>query len=248
MSAIDGCRLPSNASKEYSGTKEELQKKYDRIKKISSAIIEKHKRNDALAKEEWEADNKKHHKLEKKAQKILDFLQTHEDRRGAGGEVIQSNVTDNDSGKIKSPQGIIQGYNGITIADSKEQVIIATNAYGSVAEGQFFSQMLEMAEKNMCEVTGKADALKGSVLLGDTAYFSEDNLQVAKKKEIVAVIPDEQYRNRDELLKDGVRREGKERFDARYFKYNSDGDYYTCPNGKILKFRSKVKLRRSEGQ
>jgi hypothetical protein len=184
MSAIDGCRLPSNASKEYSGTKEELQKKYDRIKKISKAIIEKHKQNDALAKEELEADNKKRHKLEKKAQKIWDFLQTHEDRLGAAGEVIQSNVTDNDSGKIKSPQGIIQGYNGIAIADSKEQVIIATNTYGSVAEGQFFSQMLEMAENNMCEVTGKKDALTGSVILGDTAYFSEDNLQTAKKKEI----------------------------------------------------------------
>ena len=99
----------------------------------------------------------------------------------------------------------------------------------------------------MSEVTGKKDALKGSVLLGEAAYFSEDNLQTAKKKEILAVIPDEHYRNRDELLKDGVRREGKERFDARYFKYESEGNYYTCPQGKILKFRSKVKLRRSEG-
>ena len=48
--------------------------------------------------------------------------------------------------------------------------------------------MLDKAEKNMSEVTGKADALKGSVLLGDTAYFSEDNLQMAKKKDLMLVI------------------------------------------------------------
>jgi len=31
MFAIDGCRLPSNASKEWSGTKKELQEKYEKI-------------------------------------------------------------------------------------------------------------------------------------------------------------------------------------------------------------------------
>ena len=47
----------------------------------------------------------------------------HEQRLGAGGEVIQSNVTDNESGKIKSPHGILQGYNGIAIADSKDMEV-----------------------------------------------------------------------------------------------------------------------------
>ena len=34
-----------------------------------------------------------------------------------------------------------------------------------------------------------------------------------------AVIPDNQFRNRDQDLKDGKRREGKEKFDSRYFAY-----------------------------
>ena len=58
MFAIDGCRLPSNASKEWSGTKKELKEKYEKIKKISKAIIEKYQENDSIGKEEQEADER----------------------------------------------------------------------------------------------------------------------------------------------------------------------------------------------
>ena len=185
-------------------------------------------------------------RLEKKAEKILDFLETHEERLGKSGEIIKSNVTDNESGKIKGPHGVIQGYNGIAVADSKNQVIVAANAYGSVSEKQYFPEMLEKTERSMRAIRGE-NPLKGTVMLGDNGYFSEENLQEAKKKEMEAIIPDEQYRNRDEQLKGGGRRKGKERYDARYFKYEKEGNYYICPNGKILSFRGKVKLNRNEG-
>ena len=246
MFAIDGCRLPSNASKEWSGTKKELREKYEKIKRISKTIIEKHRQNDIVGKEECEAEERKLERLEKKAEKILDFLETHEERLGAGGDVIKSNVTDNESGKIKGPHGVIQGYNGIAVADSKNQVIVAANAYGSVSEKQYFPEMLEKTERSMRPIKGE-NPLKGTVMLGDNGYFSEDNLQEAKKKEMEAIIPDEQFRNRDEQLKDSGRRKGKERFDVRHFKYEKKGNYYICPNGKILSFRGKVILNRNEG-
>jgi hypothetical protein len=247
MFAIDGCKLPSNAAKEWSGTKKELQEKYEKIKKLSREIIKKHRQNDSLGVEEKEADKEKLKRLEKKAERILEFLETHEERRGAGGEIIKSNVTDNESGKIKGSHGVIQGYNGIAVADAKNQVIVAAKAYGTVAEGQHFPEMLEKTERNMRLVKGKKKPLKGTVMLGDNAYFTEDNLQAANKKEVEAVIPDEQYRNRDETLKEGHRREGKEKFDIRHFKYVEKGNYYICPNGKKLVFRGKTKLNRSEG-
>jgi transposase len=246
MFAIDGCRLPSNASKEWSGTKAELQEKYEKIKKISRKIIEKHQKNDKIGKDEQDTDNRKLKKLEKKAERILEFLNTHEDRRGSSGEIIQSNVTDNESGKIKGPHGVIQGYNGLAVADSKNQVIVAANAYGTVAEGQYFKEMLNKTERSMRSIIGE-NPLKGTIMLGDNAYFSEENLQAAKSKEMEAIIPDEQYRNRDTEIKDGERRCGKEKFDARHFHYVKKGNYYICPNGKELKFRNKVKLNRNEG-
>ena len=248
MFAIDGCKLPSNASKEWSGTQEELHGKYEKIKKASRKILEKHRLNDKLGTDELAADKRKREKLRKKAERIINFLETHAERTGASGEVVKSNITDNESGKIQSSHGVIQGYNGIAVADSKSQVIVAANAYGTVAEGQFFPELLEMTEKNMMVVKGKEKPLKGKLILADNGYFSEDNLQAAKKKEIEAIIPDEQFRNRDEDIKDGKRRKGKEQFDVRHFKYDKKENYYICPNGKKLEFKSKVKLNRNEGK
>ena len=93
MFAIDGCRLPSNASKEWSGTKKELREKYEKIKNICKELVKKHRENDRLGNEAKEAEWKKLNRLEKKAAKILEFLETHGDRRGAGGEIIKSNIT-----------------------------------------------------------------------------------------------------------------------------------------------------------
>jgi hypothetical protein len=174
-------------------------------------------------------------------------LETHEERIGAGGDAIKSNITDNESGTIKGAHGVIQGYNGIAVTDSKNQVIVAANAYGSVYEGQYFPEMLEETERSMRAVKGEENPLKGTIILADTDYFCEENLQAAKEKEMEAVIPDEQYRNRDKELNEGERREGKERMDARYFEYDEEGNFYTCPNGKELTFRGKVKLNRNEG-
>jgi hypothetical protein len=82
-------------------------------------------------------------------------LETHEERIGAGGDAIKSNITDNESGTIKGPHGVIQGYNGIAVTDSKNQVIVAANAYGSVYEGQYFPEMLEKTERSMRAVKGE---------------------------------------------------------------------------------------------
>ena len=246
MFAIDGCKLPSNASKEWSGTKEELTDRYDKLKETCKKILKKHRMNDRLGSEELAADRRKLEKLRKKADRIAVFLMNNEERLGASGEVVKSNVTDNESGKIKCSDGVIQGYNGMAVADSKNQIIVAANAYGSVAEGQYFPGLLDRTEENMSIVTGKENPLEGTVMLGDNGYFSEDNFHVAAQKGMEAIIPDEQFRNRDKDLKDGKRRCGKERFDTRHFIYNKQGNYYTCPNGKKLMFRTKTKLKRTE--
>jgi hypothetical protein len=44
--AIDGVKLPSNASKEWSGTKEELTHKKEKIERVIRQIIARHKETD----------------------------------------------------------------------------------------------------------------------------------------------------------------------------------------------------------
>jgi hypothetical protein len=143
---------------------------------------------------------------------------------------------------------VIQGYNGIAVADEKNQIVISANAYGTVAEGQFFKEMLEETNINMKRISGKKKPLEGKIILSDTGNFSEENLQKAKSMGMEAVIPDEQFRNREEILKEGERRKGKERYDARHFEYNKKNDTYICPNGKKLLYKRKVTLNRSEGK
>lgn len=46
MFAVDGCKLPSNASKEWSGTKEELAHKKEKMEKAVKDIIAKHREMD----------------------------------------------------------------------------------------------------------------------------------------------------------------------------------------------------------
>jgi transposase len=46
MFAIDGCKLPSNASKEWSGTKKELRTKREKIAKLVGKLIVQHKDDD----------------------------------------------------------------------------------------------------------------------------------------------------------------------------------------------------------
>lgn len=45
--AIDGCKLPSDASKAWSGTHADLRKKSDKLKVAAQKIIEHHQSNDS---------------------------------------------------------------------------------------------------------------------------------------------------------------------------------------------------------
>ena len=47
------------------------------------------------------------------------------------------------------PHGYIQGYNGIAVADSGNQVIIAAEAVGSGPEGNSLPRMLDSLNENM---------------------------------------------------------------------------------------------------
>jgi hypothetical protein len=45
--AIDGCKIPTNASKQWSGTHKELRKKSDKLKQAAEKIIDKHMSSDS---------------------------------------------------------------------------------------------------------------------------------------------------------------------------------------------------------
>jgi len=164
---------------------------------------------------------------------------------------VKSNITDNESSFIKSPHGYIQGYNGIAIVDSVNQVIISAEAIGSGPESGCFPEMLDRLEENMKTVTGKEDPLKKSLVEGDTGFFTEDNLQEAAKRDIDVLIPDPQFRQRDpyftEKKEEKVKKQ-KKKFSSKDFLYNEEEDNLTCPSGKTLEYKYDVELRNNTGR
>jgi len=126
--AIDGCKMPSNASKEWSGKVSELQKRKEKIEDKIKVLVEDHIEKDeeentekgqALASRE-----KQIRRLHQQAEKIEKWLDENEKKIGSNGKELRSNITDNDSTKMYTSHGTVQGYNSQAIVDSKHQVIV----------------------------------------------------------------------------------------------------------------------------
>jgi transposase len=264
MFAIDGCKLPSNASKEWSGKIEELKKKRDKLEKYITRLLSRHQeldKDESVKKkqkpfhktmgDDTERRERSIERLEKKLRKLDTFLETASPKIGISGEEIKSNITDNESAFIQSSHGYIQGYNGIAIADSGNQIIVSAEAIGFGSEGGCFPRMLDNLEENMKLVTGKENPLKKALIAGDTGYFSEDNLQEAAKRKLNVLIPDSQFRQRDPYFADKKKekvKNNKKRFTVEDFKYDEKRDIYICPAGNELEYKCKVTLRNNTGK
>jgi len=261
MFAIDGCKLSSNASKEWSGTIAELTKKRDKLKNYIGRLLSLHQEFDKDTKskklnkrflktmgDSAERRDRSIQKAKKKLKKLNEALEKLEPRKGLSDSEVKSNITDNESALIKTKEGYIQGYNGISIADSANQVIICAEVTGSVAESGKFPQMAQALNESMKELTGKEEPLKKSIMLGDTNYFTEDNLKEADKLGIEVLIPDPQFRQRDPYFAEKKREKvSKKLFGKEDFKYDKVTDTYTCPNGKELKNIGEAVIGKSSG-
>ena len=121
MFAIDGCKLPSNASKEWSGKINDLKKKKTDLEKLLFRILHQHKELDRNAKakeiqepfrktlgEDKERYERHVRRIENKLKKINRFLSVAEPKLGPSSQEVQGNITDNESARIKGPHGYIQ--------------------------------------------------------------------------------------------------------------------------------------------
>ena len=87
MFAIDGCKLPSNASRQWSGTKADFEKKAAKMEKAIDNIIRKHREED-LSKTEAnvkESEDKFVETLSNRISKIREWLKDNDDKPGKTG-------------------------------------------------------------------------------------------------------------------------------------------------------------------
>lgn len=240
--AIDGVKLPSNASKERSGTHEELLHRAERLDKAANKILELHLAHDKQGNEQA-LEPKRQARIEalrKEAARTRDFLASTQSRLNRKGQELKTNVTDPDSAKMATSKGVIQGYAAQATVDSSNQVILAADVIGSGSEQAMLLPMIEQASPYRTTST---------VVTADAGYHSDANVQQLKDKNISALIADNQMRKRDERFKDQDKHKNKpdplfdkkatgqpkgtKRFGPKDFHFN-DQHTATCPANKTM--------------
>lgn len=248
--SLDGLKISSNASKEWSGTFKDLKKKQEALERKVKEVVAEHRATDkregrGTSDSDRERREKRIKRLKQKAERIEKFLKENEPKKGARGKEIQSNVTDNQSAKMVSSHGVVQGYNANALVDEKVQVIVHAEAFGNGEDHEHMAPMLEGAKERL-KATGRTDPLRGKELSADTGYYSVSNLKACGDEEVDAYVPDPQFRKRDPVFMDAGRyRRAVDKHKQRYkskkrwflpedFRWDDAQQKLICPAGKGL--------------
>lgn len=243
--SLDGVKLSANVSKEWSGTFDELKRKRDKLQEKLQQVIAEHAQADQLPEVEVERQKKRQRRFQLQVERLNEFLQTQEPKLGSEGKEIQSNVIDNESVKMPTSHGVLQGYNAQALVDSKHQIILAAEAFAS-QDQENLEPMLDSAKKNVAAIGKDETYFQTKQLTADSNYHSYEALVVCQDEKVDAYIPDIEFRKRDprfadqQRFKDGVhgrqRADAKPRlFSASDFSFDASGQVYLCPHGKELR-------------
>lgn len=244
MFAVDGCKLPSNASKSWSGTKWELRQKKKKLEQAARAMLKRHRDSDAQPVEAEQAGREVQaaKAIPDKARKIQRRLDDNDDKPGKGGRPKKSNITDNDSAKMKTSKGVIQGYDGVACVDAKHQIMV----HGEAQEHDLLQPMVEQTQQHFQALRDQA-IFKTAKLTADSGFYNTANVTHLFQSGIDGYLPDlgfckrdprfaqvERYRAR--AKKDRARYYGQkpQHYMSRDFHYDAAAHSCICPAGKRL--------------
>ena len=249
--AVDGVKLPSNASKGWSGTRADFKKKAQKMERAVRYLVKRHREADATgygspvqAARERQIETLKH-----ASRKVKAWLAENEDKPGAGGGVKKSNITDNESAKMKTGKGVIQGYDGVTVTDARHQVVVHAQAYGEAQEHGLLIPMLEGVRENF-QALGSEAVLDQVVVAADSGFHSEANVRYLFERGIDGYLADTLFRKRDPRFATAHRhvptrpsapwarppkgKDGERLFLPRDFIYDEETQTCICPAGQFL--------------
>ena len=187
-----------------------------------------------------EKETQRIERLKRDAAQMRQWLKDNpKDRRGPTGGLVKSNRTDNESAKMATGKGVIQGYTGVAAVDSQCQVIVEAQAHGTGSEQALLIPVIE-AMRDLID--------EGSIVTADAGYHSEQNLKQLAELEVDALIADNGMRARDERFGDQDKHkakpdplwdkgaaEKKDRlFGPKDFAYDEESSTCICPAGEFL--------------
>ncbi len=241
--AIDGVKLPSNAAKARSGMRKDFLRQARKMEQAVAQMLDRHQGRDAdeaAVTRDEAATQRRLERLKRNAAQIRRWLKAYpKERAGVRGSLVQSNRTDNESARMATGKGVIQGYTGVATVDEKAQIIVDAQAHGRGSEHAMLVPALE-AVQSLRQVA--------TVISSDAGYHSEAGLKHLAEQHIEAYICDNDYRRRDPRLKDQDRH--KTKADPLYdksaktarirlyrpadFKLAADRSHCICPADKRL--------------
>jgi len=253
--AIDGCKMSSNASKEWSGTFKELEQKRKKIKRQIRHHINEHKKldqNESRDEARLQRTKQTIDTLDNAHNKIDQFLKTARPRMGRGKRPreVKSNITDNQSAKMTTSKGTIQGYNGIASVDKKHQIIVDAQAFGEGQEHHALQPVLSTIQDRFKRLGISKHIYKdGVIVTADTGYANEANNQYLHEQKIDAYIPDNKFRSRDPKFSEQKNKYGKRQpankkktshdvIPPSEFDLNPVTKTCICPAGEVMWLRS----------
>jgi len=214
--AIDGSKVKANTNKDmYS------------IKKLDQAIQNADKEiEEYLTKldEADKADNRKNRykiKSENIGEKIARIKSKIQGYENIKEEMIKRDKkymgkTDKECSLMKSRDGKIPAYNNQMVVDSKNNMIIATEATASETDAKQINPMIDKAIENIREIES---------VVADNGYYEEEDILKAGKKVNLFVAMNSKTAEK-----------------APGFKYDEKSDKYICPSEKELLYKNnKVK-------
>lgn len=184
--------------------------------------------------------------LNHQIEKVEHFIKSNREKIGKSGKAINSNITDNDSAKMKTSHGVIQGYDAVATVDDKKQVIVHAEAFGEAQEHDLLKPMIEGVRENFEQIGIKADVFKKAQLTADAGFHCEANMKMLFDEGIDGYVADKQFRKRDPKFanaekykerhhKEMAQRTGSHKtFSTKDFKFAEDFSYCICPAGKRL--------------
>jgi hypothetical protein len=131
-------------------------------------------------------------------------------------------LTDIDSRLIKTWGGKDFYYNVQGLVDSKAQIIVGSLATNEETDNHLLTKMIEEGKANSGKIA--------KVTLGDTGYFSGEEIKIAEESNYPILVN----------IPNGLSRKEKG-FRKENFKYDKNNDCYICPENKNLSFSSQNK-------
>lgn len=222
---VDGTKIRANAArgKNYSkkhyeaqlvAIDERINKLLDECDRIDN--VENEQESLVKMKKELKNSNKLHYR-------VNDIIQQFKEQEQQGINSKTINLTDPDSALMKSVQGSHASYNGQSVVDDKNGLIVHADVVGDTSDINQFAQQITQAEavvEKQCQVA-VADA--------DAGYADTDELEKVDQQGTKVIVPSQ----RQALHKP------EKPFSKSVFSYDKEQNCYYCPEGQELIYKGK---------